>query len=891
MIVAARRKTKKRTLDAERYPEPEEGSAEAEEQPGSDDGIEDAEADEPFSERVHNFGERLRQARLRREEHEANTLQSERERWRRERDRSQRETVREATGPDRDERALLKLQMQYAHRKFTDNLRASGITSTGQSKPTQRKKLSDLHQAYTAMMVLECLKPLQRGGLSAQSVLSTVTMGTAMLLLSPNFRTQMGDFAEQMRTAIRDGLDKRATARIIAKGEKSLAKEAQHFAKTGRGREDMRGLSGMRHRRRMERVERMNRGDRDLYTEHSAALTHVGIAQNAYDEMRKPGADRELIKRNYQSALSVLYGHVDDDGVDRQAVAGNMRIIVGQLIEREPEQAAVFAELGHGRFTKTEPQTVILEGTTQERKAWTGDYVDTYNGDVISGGTFALREPMGTDDHRAAVARTMYGELTSAPSPVGFGEVLEQYVVGSITREYPQTVELTESAAARARLNRSRAMFASMRDDRLNDQDQKLVYMGGFLEALEAAQQTHPQMVAQWRQGPGPRRLRDLVEKYRDFGEQAARDRRGEGARVWVEPEQDSPWPEGADIADAGLANDEPESGQGSSSPGTGATPQPPATGPAGALGEAVMYERGELCRRVGLVDEHGNVDEKRLREMEAKGVSLGRAARTQGDWFINDAALTRAEGETRHVMLVEAISEHIANDVLSAVRSSDGKNAGQTIWPVVRVWRNRARALGPLTAEPGGANPGLQLPSPWGQDEASNTRAREMGGMSVSMKNFSLAEQDRIHSLAYVRALEKMAAAEPPCEKFIHHLVAYHGGDPRNWRQHEYKAALDRAYSGPHQRTYSQECTRLRLEPIVKDSSPGSDTERLQAEAMLPVIAFTDRPAVTPGILARNRQKVLENQGANGVQTGQPVSSTPLVDNPGPDNEPELGG
>ncbi|WP_435109308.1 hypothetical protein [Nocardiopsis synnemataformans] len=871
---------KKRTLDAETHPDP-------------DDNIVDAEVVETFSERVRKVGaqtgERVRQARQHRKQRTSNTPQGQRKAYERKRARGEQQTRNDAAGPNGDQRARLKLQTQLAQKDFLHHLRTSGMTSASESIRTQRKKLSNLHQAYASMMVLQCLQPLQRG-VSAENLLRSVGMGTAMWLLSPNFRIQVGDYAGQVATAIGKRLD-RSEAKIIARGERSREKEARYFDKTGQGREGMRGLSGMRHRRRLERIERMERGNRDLFTEHSAALTHVGIAQNAYDEMRRPGADRELIKKNFETALSALYGYVDDDGLDRKAVARNMRIIVGQLIERDPEQAAVFSELGHGRFIKTEPQPVFVEGTTQSLTAWTGDYVDVYNGDVITGGAFTLREPMGTDEHRVAVAQTVYGELSSANSPAEFGKVLEQYIIGSITREYPETVELTEDDAARARFDRARAMFSSMRGDGISDQDQKLVYMGGLFESLHA----HPRMVAQCLDSLGPeweQRLRTLIEKYAGFGEHEARERPGEGTWVWVEPEPDSPSESAeADVADADPLNDDARDGERSSSPSSsehGATPQPAATGPLAALDEAVMYRRGEVCRRVGLVDEHGNVDEKRLAEMELRGVSLGRAARKSGDWFFNESVLTDAEDDqARTVMLIEAISNHMANDVLNTVQASNGRNLTQNMWPIVRVWRNRSATSIPFPPDRAQASVDQEASfRPWGQDEASNARTREMSGMSATMKFLSLANQDRLHSLAYVRALEKIAVTEPTCEKLVHELVAMEGGDPKNWRQHEYEAALKRGYSGEHRRVFQQDCEYFDLNPVTKHTVPGSRATGQHEDTILPMVKFAGGSTVTPEVLAPGTDSM---RGSQSVISRQLVQSRP-ASSALPESTPEQG-
>ncbi|MFD6952055.1 hypothetical protein A6A08_02505 [Nocardiopsis sp. TSRI0078] len=499
--------------------------------------------------------------RQRRARRRADSPRAQRDRYDRELDGKQRQTRRDATGRDGDPLARLKLETQRAQEEFIRHLRASRIASPGASRSDQGRQLNDLHRAYVQQMVIQCLEPL-KGGLNAQSVLTTVGMGTAMWLLSPNFRTVTGEYAGQMAAAI--GGQARREARITAKGEKSRAKEARHFDRTGEGREGMRGPFGWMHRRRLERLERLERGGRDLFTEHSAALAHVGIAQNAYDEMRRPGADRDLVRQNYESALGALYDCVDEDGLDREEVAREMRGIVGQLIERDPEQAAVFAELGHGRFVRSEPTAVVEEDTKQTRKVWEGDYVDAHNGDLITGGTFSLREPMGTDEHRAEVARTMYAELASTRSPAEFKTVMEQYVVGSKTLNHPGAVERTEDPSARARLNRARTMFASMRGDGISEGDQKLVYVGGFVESLQAMEQTHPQKVAQWRQSLGPeweQRMHDLIRENSGFGEQTDRartDREQRGPRGRGGPEQG---PErGRDEADTADADKGPGS-------------------------------------------------------------------------------------------------------------------------------------------------------------------------------------------------------------------------------------------------------------------------------------------------------------------------------------------
>lgn len=568
-------KAKKRDLGAAKHLDPS--------SPDSAERVVSADFIETLAGKVSQAGFRAGEKIRDRSERKAETPRGQRRQYDRERSREQQRIKREAANGD--PLAQLELDTRRAQESFIRHLRESDISAPGRSKQEQRRRLSAQHQEYVSRMVAHCLGPIRRG-VSVKSVFSTVGMSTAMWLLSPNFRAYVGDQATQMVSAMGWGPGRRIRreAKIIAQGEKSRAKETAHLDRTGQGRESM----SRRHRKRLERIERMERGDRDLFTEHSAALAHVGLLQNAYDQMRSPGANRALIKQNYESALSALYGFVADDGLDREAVQRNMRVIVGGLIERDPSQSAVFSELGHGRFVKGEPQTVVLPGATRSAKLWTGDYVDAYRGDVVTGGSFTLREPMSTQEHRAAIARTMYGELAGARGPAELKEVLEQYLIGSVVSESPESMRSPEGLMTGARYERAQAMFASMRGDGLNAQEQRLVYMGGLLEARRELERTHPQMSARLNRDLGPeweRRMRDLIEEYTVSDERVAQPReQRQDARAWAEPKQRAPHREPTeqqdetDVVDAELIDDEPEDGWRSPSPEgheRGATPRP----------------------------------------------------------------------------------------------------------------------------------------------------------------------------------------------------------------------------------------------------------------------------------------------------------------------------
>lgn len=418
-----------------------------------------------------------------------------------------------------DPLAKLKLDTVRAGEQYMDSLRRSGILATGQTQATQRKQLSDMHQVYASMMVLQCVEPLQQG-LSAQNIVSALGMGASMWLLSPNFRVQVGNFAGQVGDVIREKIQDRES--------KKDAKAQSRFERlASRGKGDQ--LAG-KWQRRLDRVEHAERGHRLPFTAQSAAMTEVALAEAAYADMRRPGADRAAIQERYQSALSTLYGYVDDDGIGREDVSRSMRVIVGQRLEHDPSLASVFSELGHGRYTKSEPREVFINGTTDTATVWTGDFVDSYEGRTIVSGSFRLRPVMGVDEHRVLSSETIAADLVSAKTPQEMNDTLSQYLVAASVGEYPDVVDELENQAARARFGKVRSMFATMQADGLTADQQHFAYGSAYVDAVEIAHRLKPELSAAWVAQYGENwreRVAEDIGHYKDMGAAAEREKRG----------------------------------------------------------------------------------------------------------------------------------------------------------------------------------------------------------------------------------------------------------------------------------------------------------------------------------------------------------------------------
>ena len=445
----------------------------------------------------------------------------------------------------------LRMDVRDAGNDFMTSLRRSGIVEPGQTRPQQAKKLIGMHQIYASMMVLQCVEPLKQG-LNGVNLVNVLGMGASMWMLSPNFRTQLGSFAGNIGNVLSERANKRS--------EKFDAKaEQKHNKLASKGHEER--LRG-KWQKRMDRMEFEKRGHRLPFTAESAAMAEVALAESAYEGMRRPGADVQAVKDQYDSAISVLYGYVADDGLESADVSRAMRTIVGKRMEHDPGMASVFQGLGHGRFTKG-PNRVV-----DGKEVWTGDFVDSGRHEVV-GGSFSLRPVMDVEDHRIAMSQAMLADLEAVKDLAELNDALSQYMVGSAVNEEPRIADFAEDAGTAQRLGRSRTMFSSMEADGLSEDQRHFAYTAAYIDAVETAQRINPELGRQWAAAYGDHWQTDVAQKmqhYRDMGAQARREE-GMGPREprpghpagWGEEGYEGPYanPDHEDIVDAEVVEDD----------------------------------------------------------------------------------------------------------------------------------------------------------------------------------------------------------------------------------------------------------------------------------------------------------------------------------------------
>lgn len=414
--------------------------------------------------------------------------------------------------------AQLKADSLKAEKALMKSLRRSHILDKGMSPPKQAQELSEFNKAYVGMMVMSMVGPLQRG-VNVQNVSTTVGMGTTMFLLSPNFRQMTTEYAQDARE-------------FVAKKSSEMAQNKldKRFDKHGdKAHKGIRGLRGKILQRRVDRYDKMQRGHREVFTERSAAMTEIGLTENAYWSMREPGKTPEDIadiKKRYDTAMGKLYEYVEQDGVDVGEMSQHMRVIVGQRMETEPTLGHVFAETGQGRFVKSEPVDVYVAGTDKKVKAWTGDYYDTHTGEPVQTGSFTLRMPQTEEQHMHTMAETMWGDMADAQTVGEFNDVMEGYIVGTATLKNAEAVDLIEDPISRSRMERARTMFASMESDGIPDYRRYEVYKAALTGAIAEAQQQAPELAAAWNSEYGgeewPKNTEAHMDAFVELGKDSA---------------------------------------------------------------------------------------------------------------------------------------------------------------------------------------------------------------------------------------------------------------------------------------------------------------------------------------------------------------------------------
>lgn len=457
--------------------------------------------------------------------------------------RENRKLAREAM---RDPLAKMKYDTQLATQKFAHDLRRSKIVAAGQPKgparcEAQAAGISALHRAHVDLALVTAMKPL-RNGVSAKSVAQVMGTMVGMYAFSPNVRQVMNEslnkFLPDLRGAVKSKVvDKVAKTKVgkglqagLAKspGARRLDAKALDKLDAAEARGGGRDSLAQKWQRRLDLMQSMKPGDREPHTVQSAAMVRIGLAESAYAAMRDPSipADKRDehvndVMDSYDSANSVLNDFMVEDELSKEEVEQAVRMMVGARLEREPHLAAVFNELSHGRFVKSEPRMATVIGKSEPVAVWDGAFTDAVTDQEVNAGSFSVRPPMPKSGHLEMCTQTLAAEIEDATSLEQLNEIYDSYAASSVVRQYPDMIDDVTDPTVRKRMGRASSMFASMRADGISQSDQRFIYAASFTDAMERLSETKPELMEQWEAQHG-RDWRDhvqnVVKTYSDIG-------------------------------------------------------------------------------------------------------------------------------------------------------------------------------------------------------------------------------------------------------------------------------------------------------------------------------------------------------------------------------------
>lgn len=668
-----------------------------------------------------------------------------------------------------DQLAKLKLDTLMAGEKYMDSLKKSGIVAPGDAKSKkgkQAERMTGLHQTYAQMMALSALAPL-RQGISAPAVVRTIGMTSAMFLLSPNFRSVIKGLRPNVSKAIKNRIE----ARRDKQGDKALNR-LERAESRGKGRDSLSG----KWQRRLDRVERAERGDRDPFTAHSAGLTEVALLESAYAAMRDPRVSQEHraahmaeVQASLDSAMSTLNDYIAADGLDREEVSREARMIIGHRLEAEPELASVFAETGHGRFVRSPAKEMFVVGETEPRQVWVGGFVDAVTDREVNRGSFSLRPPANRGEHVVLSARTLGAELEDATTLGELNDMFASYTAASVVRRFPGMSAEVEDPVVQERMGRAEAMFASMRADGISQTDQRYVYAASFVQAMEGVGEKNPELIAQWEAQYGPawrENVQEAVQHYSDMGTRIEKDRL---VSALVE--------KGFNHTDAEAEvtryQDEVEvDGDGPEAITTSWEPEP--------LDESEVVERREAFLDQGfqvppLADGLSRQD-RALTVMGAMSdyvaADLAHEAAREGFYAPGATELSGSEGVEgeawvgAEVFLGKAMGDWSSPETSAAL----GKEAIETGAPLTSEQGRRANRRRVAVAQ----------------------AAQAMGAMGFPQKT-----RDAMMAAAYARGVGKMVETEPRLGLAVRMHSVMEGGNGKDWQDQAYRAAMAGTVSG----------------------------------------------------------------------------------------------
>lgn len=251
----------------------------------------------------------------------------------------------------------------------------------------QTSQLSYMQKVRHLMMFSSCITPMAHG-ITGDSLIQSIGMYAGMRLFDK-------DFAKNVNKGVAEILSPYVQKKAEEKGE------------------------GSKWSKWADKLESAKNDGRTPLDPETAALTQMGFAKRAYEDMRKPGANVDEISGQYEEAVKSLYKVAAHDGVSGDDINQSFKFMVGKMIEHDPETMKYFNETSYSGVTMDDykPETVVIIGddgkpAEQTKFTWDGNFRNPDGSDFT--GTFTPRRPYSAESYETVCSNFVSENITKA---------------------------------------------------------------------------------------------------------------------------------------------------------------------------------------------------------------------------------------------------------------------------------------------------------------------------------------------------------------------------------------------------------------------------------------------------------------------------------------------
>lgn len=215
---------------------------------------------------------------------------------------------------------------------------------------------------YCMKLDIACMEPLTKG-IDSNSIAEAIGMSIGMRMASKEYKQYKQAEKAEKKMAKRE--------KWVERFDKLSAVSIPYGYIMGDGQiyEGNMNIPGVEKLKsfaewhRDKNIKKMHGGTLPL-TPESAAITYIGLAKSAYNDMREPGANVNDVYVDFEIAKHMLYEQAAYDKVSEDAIDGNVRNIVGKMAEKYPDMdMAVFEELSNDTIKLKNGKYVNKDGS------------------------------------------------------------------------------------------------------------------------------------------------------------------------------------------------------------------------------------------------------------------------------------------------------------------------------------------------------------------------------------------------------------------------------------------------------------------------------------------------------------------------------------------------